>query len=116
MALKLYIKDLIVSGKHGFHAHEKEQEQRFKITVELALNNDAATLSDNLKDTINWSHLRDDITAVVGQNSYDLIERLVQEIADTCLKDRRVTRVFVSVDKLDAFPSGTPGITLEIER
>jgi dihydroneopterin aldolase len=114
--LTLFIKDLVVQGRHGVHEHEKTDSQHFGVTVELQLNNSAAAESDNLEDTVDWSRLRDDIAAIVRDKSFDLIERLAREIADTVLKNDRVAKVTVTVDKLEAFESGVPGVRLELQR
>jgi FolB domain-containing protein len=112
----LYIKDLIVEAKHGVHPHEKETAQRFKISVELTLPAAKAGRSDDLKDTINWSELRDMIVVTVQNNSFNLMERLAQELTDQIMTDERVEKLILSIDKLDAFPSGIPGIKLETNR
>ena len=116
MPLIVYIKNLVVSGKHGVHAHEKTTPQRFGVNAELVVADETALTSDQVEDTIDWSGLRDDIISVVEGRSYNLIERLAQEVADTILKDERVAGVVISIDKLDAFDSGVPGIRLEITR
>lgn len=112
----LYIKDLIVEGKHGVHPHEKTTAQRFRVSVELTIDTAKAARSDGLADTINWSELRDMITDTVQNRSFGLIERLAQELADQILADRRIEKLVLSVDKLDAFPSGIPGIRIETGR
>src|SRR4051812_9112320 len=106
--ITIYIKDLIVEAKHGFHPHEKEQPQRFKINVELEIET-MSVKTDNLDDTLNWSKLRDQVVDITVNNSFNLIEKLAQAIADQLLTDKRVKKVSVSIDKLDAFPNGTPG-------
>jgi dihydroneopterin aldolase len=112
----MYIKDLVVEAKHGVHPHEKETAQRFKISVELTLSTAKAGQSDDLQDTINWSELRNMIVTTVQNNSFNLIERLAQEITDQVMADKRVEKLGLSIDKLDAFPSGIPGIKLETSR
>ncbi|HZL08216.1 MAG TPA: dihydroneopterin aldolase [Candidatus Dormibacteraeota bacterium] len=111
----LYIKDLVVEGKHGVHPHEKETTQRFKVTAELTIDTSKATQSDGLADTINWSELRDMIVNIVQNKSFGLIERLAQELADQIMADQRVDKLVLSVDKLDAFPNGVPGIRIETD-
>ena len=112
----LYIKDLVVEGKHGVLPHEKETAQRFKVTAELTIDTSRASRSDGLADTINWSELRDTIVNIVQNESFGLIERLAQELADQILTDKRVEKLVLSVDKLDAFPRGVPGIRIETDR
>lgn len=110
----LYINDLIVEARHGVHPHEKAKAQRFKISVELSTDLSLAGRSDDLVDTLNWSMLRDTIINTTQNNSFNLVERLAQEIADQLLQDKRIQKLRISIDKLDAFSSGIPGVRLDI--
>jgi 7,8-dihydroneopterin aldolase/epimerase/oxygenase len=109
----IYIKDLVVQAKHGLHQHEKIRAQRFKISIELTVDNGKAGITDNIEDTLSWSELRNNIVTTVENNSFNLVERLAQVIAQQILHDRRVLKAIVSIDKLDAFENGVPGIRLE---
>jgi FolB domain-containing protein len=108
----IYIKDLVVSGRHGVHPSEKEHAQRFSITVELTVDVSKAATSDNLDDTINYSVVRATIIDTVQNNSFNLIERLAQEITDRLLLASRAENVVVSIDKLDIFETGIPGVRI----
>ncbi len=44
MPLRVFIKDLVIAGKHGVHEHEKESPQRFNVSVELKLAATKATI------------------------------------------------------------------------
>jgi len=110
----IYIKDLVVEGKHGVHQREKDHSQRFSINAELTIDIAKAGLSDELADTLNWSRLRTTIIDTVQNNSFNLVERLAQEIAVQILLDKRVQKLVLSVDKLDAFKTGVPGVRLEV--
>jgi len=110
----IYIKDLIVEAKHGVHQREKTHAQRFSVSAELTIDTLKAAASDNLDDTINWSGLRTTIIDTVHNNSFNLIERLAQEIAQQILRDKRIQKLVLTIDKLDAFQSGVPGIKLEV--
>ena len=116
MPLTVYIKDLVVAGKHGVHDHEKENPQCFSVTVELSITGSKAPVSDNLTDTVDWSRLKKDIIKIVQDKSYDLMERLAQEIAAKMLEDKRVRKTAVTIDKIDAFESGMPGVRLEVDQ
>lgn len=116
MPLTIFIKDLVIAGRHGVHDHEKESPQRFGVAVELELASAKATISDNLADTADWSGLRREIIDIVEGKSYDLIERLAMEIAAKMLADKRVARATVTIDKIDAFETGVPGVRLEVSR
>jgi FolB domain-containing protein len=110
----IYIKDLVVEGKHGVHQREKDHPQRFNVTAELTIDIAKAGLSDDLEDTLNWSGLRTTIIDTVQNNSFNLVERLAREIAARILLDKRVRKLVLSVDKPDAFKTGVPGIRLEV--
>lgn len=114
MPLTLFIKDLVIAGTHGVHDHEKESPQRFCVTVELHTPKSKAPISDNLADTVDWSRLREDIIKIVEGKTYNLTERLAMEIAAKMLEDKRITKAVVTIDKIDAFESGAPGVRLEV--
>lgn len=114
MPLRVYIKDLVIAGKHGVHDHEKESPQRFKVSVELSMIGAKATISDNLQDTADWSRLKNEIIKIVEGKSYNLIERLAMEVAAKMLGDKHVAKAVVTIDKIDAFESGVPGVRLEV--
>jgi len=114
--LVIYIKDLLVEAKHGVHQREKDTLQPFKFNVTLTLDNSRASVSDDLADTVNYTELKRIITDTAQNNSFDLIERLAQAIADQILRDKRVQKVTVTIDKPAVFKNGVPGISLEVKR
>jgi dihydroneopterin aldolase len=110
----VYIKDLVVEAKHGVHKREKQRPQRFIFNMELTLDGDRAGTSDDLADTLDYGELRQTIIDTARNNSFNLIERLAQEVADQILTDKRIRKVVISIDKPDAYENGTPGVRLEI--
>jgi FolB domain-containing protein len=112
----LYIKDLVIEARHGVHEHEKQTKQRFAISVELEVDLSRAAQSDDVADTLDWSVLRDEIITITQNNSFNLMERLAQTIADAMLKHNGVSEACVTIDKIDAFSSGIPGVRLTQKR
>jgi dihydroneopterin aldolase len=108
----IFLKNLVVSAKHGVYDSEKIHEQRFKIDLELEVDNDSAFESDDVKDTIDYAYVRQVVINTVQNNSFDLIERLAQAICDQVLMDTRILQITISIFKLDAFESGVPGIKI----
>jgi dihydroneopterin aldolase len=109
----IYIKDLVVSGTHGHHPHEKIKPQLFGVSVELEVST-RATKTDELKDTVDWSAIRDQIIDIVRNNSFNLIEKLAQTIGEELIQDSKIKKATVTVDKLEAFESGIPGVKIEV--
>ncbi|HUY85369.1 MAG TPA: dihydroneopterin aldolase [Candidatus Dormibacteraeota bacterium] len=112
--LTIYIKDLVVEARHGVHPEEKEHPQRFIFNVELTLDSDRAGVSDDLADTLDYSELRRKVIDTAQNNSFNLIERLAGEVANQILRDKRVSKVVISIDKPDVYDNGMPAVRLEV--
>ncbi|GAA4080688.1 dihydroneopterin aldolase [Nocardioides kongjuensis] len=87
---------------HGVFDHERRDGQVFRIDLTLAVDTAPAAASDDLRDTVDYGSLVDQVVAAVTRDPVDLIETLAQRIADTCLLDPRVEWVRVTVHKPDA--------------
>lgn len=108
----IFLKNLVITAKHGVYDSEKVIEQRFKINLELEADNDLSSESDNVKDTIDYAYVRQVVINTIQNNTFNLIERLAQEISDQVLMDTRILQITVSISKLDAFETGIPGIKI----
>jgi dihydroneopterin aldolase len=89
-------------GHHGVFEHERRDGQRFVIDLTLGVDVAPAVASDDLRDTIDYGSLVDEVTAAVGTDPVDLIETLATRIAGVCLLDARVEWARVTVHKPDA--------------
>ena len=89
-------------GHHGVFDHERRDGQRFVIDLVLGVDTSAAAASDDLRDTIDYGSLVDEVTAVVRGEPVDLIETLATRISGVCLLDARVEWARVTVHKPDA--------------
>ena len=87
---------------HGVFDFEKREGQTFVVDLVLGLDTRAAAASDHLDDTVNYGTLALDVKAAVERDPVDLIETVVQRIADVCLKDGRVQWTRVTLHKPDA--------------
>jgi dihydroneopterin aldolase len=110
----IYIKNLIIEGRHGVHEQEKATPQRFSVSVKLTVDTEAAARSDDITETVDWSWVRNTIVETVQNNSYNLMETLAHQIAKQLLTNKKVRKITVRVDKLDAFKNGVPGIQIEM--
>ena len=87
---------------NGVFDFEKREGQTFVVDLVLGLDTRAAAASDHLDDTVNYGTLALDVKAAVERDPVDLIETVVQRIADVCLKDGRVQWTRVTLHKPDA--------------
>ena len=89
-------------GHHGVFDFEKREGQTFVIDLTLGVDTTPAARSDELHDTVDYGSLVNAVKDAVEQDPVDLIETLVQRIADICLLDARVQWTRVTVHKPDA--------------
>jgi dihydroneopterin aldolase len=65
----------------------------------LELDTRPAAASDDVLDTVHYGELAEALAAVVSGEPVNLIETLVQRLADVCLLDTRVQAATVTVHK-----------------
>jgi dihydroneopterin aldolase len=93
---------LRVRGRHGVFEHERRDGQDFVVDVQLELDTAAAARSDDLADTVDYGALATALADVVAGDPVNLLETLVQRLADVCLRDDRVEAAVVTVHKPQA--------------
>ncbi|MGB2757598.1 MAG: dihydroneopterin aldolase [Acidimicrobiia bacterium] len=94
------INGLRVVARHGVLEEEQSRAQPFEIDVRLVADLATAGESDSLADTVDYGAVSEAIASLATNESYALIERLAQRIADVCLSFAGVVSVEVTVKKL----------------
>jgi dihydroneopterin aldolase len=89
-------------GHHGVFEAERRDGQLFLADLVLAVDTRAAARSDDLQDTVDYGSLVASVVKAIESDPVDLIEKLAERIADTCLEDGRVRSVEVTVHKPQA--------------
>jgi dihydroneopterin aldolase len=97
---RIVVPGLRTLGVHGVLPEERQRPQPFEVDLELVVDTHAAGESDDLADTVDYAAVCEAVTRVVSTESYLLLERLAQRIAEVCKTDPRVHRVLVEVRKL----------------
>lgn len=93
------LRGLKVRGHHGVFAEERRDGQDFIIDAVLGLDTDKAARSDDLGDTADYGALAQRLAAIVEGEPVNLIETLVERLADACLLDPHVLWCEVTVHK-----------------
>lgn len=96
---QVLIKDLVVSGIIGINPDERVSKQDILVNVTLFVDTETAAATDDIDDAVNYRTITKRIIAHIEGGEPMLVERLVQEIADICLDDERVTKAKVTVEK-----------------
>ena len=103
---RIYIQDLRVACLIGARPEERTRTQEIGIDVCLHLDLEEPGRSDRLEDTVDYGNLAAEITAMAESSSFQLLERLAEEVAALALARPKVEGVEVKVSKPRALPRG----------
>lgn len=81
----IIIQGLEIFAHHGVLTEEKRDGQYFYLDIELAVDLSAASVSDDLSDTINYDEVCRIAGDVMTAATYDLIERAAGEVCSALL-------------------------------
>jgi FolB domain-containing protein len=103
---RIYLEDLRVACIIGTRAEERCRSQDITINVCLHLDLEEPGRSDRLEDTVDYGYLAAEITAMAETSSFQLLERLAEEVATLALAHPKIERVEVKVSKPHALSRG----------
>jgi dihydroneopterin aldolase len=107
MSVTVELRGLRLFGRHGVHAHEKENGQDFLFDVDLEVGERG--VSDRLEDAVDYRHVARAVQEVSDARSYDLLEALANAVADELVRRFAAERVLVRVVKPAVKPGGLDG-------
>lgn len=96
---RIFIRDLCLRCIIGIYPHERREKQDVVINIVLEGDLSKAGRTDDIEDTINYKTIKKRILRLVEKSSFFLVEKLAEEIAKLCLKERTIERVTVTLDK-----------------
>jgi FolB domain-containing protein len=103
---RIYLQDIRVACVIGTRPEERSRTQEIGIDVCLHLDLEEPGRSDKLEDTVDYGYLAGEITAMAESSSFQLLERLAEEVASLALAHPKVEQVEVKVSKPRALPRG----------
>ena len=96
---QIHIRDLLLRCIVGVFPEERRAKQDVMINITLYADLSAACRSDQLGDTVDYKTIKQAVIAEVESSECQLVEHLAERIANICLKDQRVQRVRVKLEK-----------------
>jgi dihydroneopterin aldolase len=109
----IFLRNLCFSGIHGAKPEEKLRPQRFGVNIEIHVSDNISQSSDDLLQTVDYGLVRKQVRAIIeNSQSKNLIETLAEEIAEKILEEQRIRSLTVSVEKLDIWDNGVPGVVI----
>lgn len=95
----LSIRKLKLTCSIGVYDWEKEVPQDVFADIELPIDISRSAVSDDLEDTLDYTRLVELVKEVASAQHYNLVETLVEKIAQAILQEFDLERVKVCVDK-----------------
>jgi dihydroneopterin aldolase len=97
------IKNLEVNCNIGIYDWEKTFDRKLIINVEMHSLNEKSCRSDDVKDTLDYQIIYDNIKKIIATKKYNLIETLAHDILEMiCLQDM-ISFARVEIDKIKIF-------------
>lgn len=96
---RIYIRELALRCIIGVFPEERGKRQDVIINVVMDCDFHRAAETDQLEDTVDYKTIKLAIVSMVESSDFNLIETLADRVADICLRDDKVNRVTVTVDK-----------------
>jgi FolB domain-containing protein len=114
---QIHIKDLLLRTIIGVNPDERVNKQDVLINITLYTDPTAAAESDKIQDTVDYKKLTKQIIKLVEESQFFLVEKLAGEVSRICLRDIRVRRTAVTVEKPGALRfARSVGVTVDRER
>ena len=111
----IYIHGLQCDCHVGVWEWEKKVTQKLMLDIDLATDITKAAASDELKDTLDYKKISDRVVEYAQANTFDLIESLVEGIAQTIMSEFSVPWLRIKLDK-GAIVKGVKHVGVLIER
>ena len=93
------IKNLHVRTIIGFNPEERVNRQDVIINLQIEVDVSKAVSTDHEDDIYNYKAITKTIIAFVSESKYNLLEKLTHEVLQLVMKDERVIRAKVEIDK-----------------
>jgi len=115
---RILLKCMVFYGYHGATPQERELGQSFVVDIELEVDLTKPGVSDDLKDTVDYSHVYRVVKEVVEGPSHNLLESVAEGLAQKLLDSFPLDGVTVRVTKPHVPIKGAvlEGAAVEIHR
>jgi dihydroneopterin aldolase len=111
---RIFVHDFVLPMRIGTYARERDVSQRVRFNVDIDLAR-LGRLAAGMGDVLSYDVVTDGIAMIIASGHVDLVETLAERVAALVLKQQRVVRVTVRVEKLDIRP-GSVGVEIVRER
>lgn len=107
---KIFVEDVRFYGHHGVTDAQQSVGAWFSVDVELALDLKPASLSDDLRATVDYGEVAHRVVEIGTKERVNLLERLAALVAEALLREFPAETVRVRVKKLTPPMEGIHGV------
>ena len=112
---KIIISDFLLNIFIGYHSYEKINKQNVKFNIELDHVNPKHLNDKDIKSIFNYEKITKIIKNLSKSKHYNFLESLADDIFDELFKDKRINKIRLKIEKLDAI-KGTVSVGIEITK
>jgi dihydroneopterin aldolase len=112
---KIFIRGLEIECIIGFIDWERRVKQKVVLDIELPIDCAHTAKTDAVADTLDYQLVVDQVTALVVDSEFMLVETMAQKVAELVLKNFSVAWVKVAVNKPGAI-RGLRDVGVALER
>ncbi len=112
---KVIITNLRARGILGIHDWERTTPRDIVINAAMFVDTWAAAQSDDIADCVNYSEMAKKLRAHAESAARMTVEALANDLAEICLREPRVVKIILRVDKPGAVPEAE-SVAVEVER
>ncbi len=109
------IKNLRLRTIVGIYDWEKKKPQEVVINLQITFDGAKAAETDDIKETIDYKTLRNQIIDHVEKNDFNLVEKIASDVTDIAIANPLAKKVVVEVDKPGALRL-TDSVSIVVEK
>ncbi len=111
----IFLRDLEIDATIGIFEWEKRIKQKVRIDLEMATDIVKAAKTDHIDDTLDYKAIAKRVTEFVEESRFELIETLIEKVAELLLQEFDIPWIRVTMSKPGAV-RGSRDVGIIIER
>ena len=112
---KILVKDLLLNIIIGYYSSEKIKKQKVRFNVEAYYINQNIHHDGDIKSIVDYGRIVKTIKNLIKNKRYNFLEILADDIFDELFKDKRINKIKLKIEKLDAIKE-TSSVGIEITK
>lgn len=112
---RIFIRDLTLNARIGVYDYEQQQLQRLQLNISVGVKDQKKIGKDDLSRTVSYEDIVNQVTKIVAQTHFHLVETLAETLVEAIMTDTRIIVIRIRIEKLDIIREAK-GVGVEIER